>query len=60
VQNTGDDDLVFVELFVTSEFQDTSLNRWPRFLPAQAALAHPHLSREDLERVPTTALALIR
>jgi oxalate decarboxylase len=28
VQNTGDEDKVFLELFVASEFQDISLNKW--------------------------------
>jgi oxalate decarboxylase len=30
VQNTGDEDLVFLELFVAPEFQDISLNKWLR------------------------------
>jgi len=60
VQNTGDEDLLFVELFGASEFQDISPNRWLRSLPAQAAIVHTNLSRDDLERIPAEALALIR
>ncbi len=40
IQNTGDEDLVFLELFVAPEFQEISLNKWLRALPQQAAIAH--------------------
>jgi hypothetical protein len=50
VQNTGDEDMVFLELFVASEFQDISLNKWLRALPRQAAIAHTNLEKEALER----------
>ena len=49
VQNTDDEDLVFLELFVAPEFQDISLNKWLRGLPQQTATAHTNLEREALE-----------
>jgi oxalate decarboxylase len=52
IQNTGDEDLVFLELFVAPEFQEISLNKWLRALPQQAAMAHTHLKRADLEKIP--------
>jgi oxalate decarboxylase len=60
VQNTGDEDLVFLELFVAPEFQDISLNKWLRALPQQAAMAHTNLKKEDLERVPADGNPVIR
>jgi oxalate decarboxylase len=52
IQNISDEDLVFLELFVAPEFQEISLNRWLRALPAQAAIAHTNLKKEDLEKIP--------
>jgi oxalate decarboxylase len=60
VQNTGGEDLVFLELFVAPEFQDISLNKWLRALPQQAAMAHTNLKKEDLERIPADANPVIR
>lgn len=40
IENTGNEGLVFLELFAASEYQDISLNQWLRALPAQVALAH--------------------
>lgn len=59
IQNTGDEDLVFLELFVASEFQEVSLNRWLRALPEQAAMAHTKLKKADLEKIPATAGPLL-
>jgi oxalate decarboxylase len=60
VQNTGDEDLVFLEMFVAPEFQEISLNKWLRALPQQAAIAHTNLRKEDLERIPADGNPVIR
>ena len=60
VQNTGDEDLVFLELFVAPEFQDISLNKWLRALPQQAAMAHTNLKKEDLQRISADGNPVIR
>jgi oxalate decarboxylase len=60
VQNTGDEDLVFLELFVAPEFQDISLNKWLRALPQQAATAHTNLEKEALERIPAHGNPVLR
>jgi oxalate decarboxylase len=60
VQNTGHQDLVFLELFVAPEFQDISLNKWLRALPQQAAIAHTNLKKEDLERIPAHGNPVLR
>lgn len=53
IENTGEEDLVFLELFVAPEFHDISLNRWLRALPEQAVMAHTHLTAEDIRKIPT-------
>ena len=60
VQNTGDEDLVFLEMFVAPEFQEISLNKWLRALPQQAAMAHTNLKKEDLERISADGNPVIR
>jgi len=60
VQNTGDEDLVFLELFVAPQFQDISLNKWLRALPQQAAIAHTNLKREELEKIPANGQPILR
>ena len=52
VQNTGDEDLVFIEMFPTSDFQEIALNQWLRAMPAQVTMAHTNLSAEELEKIP--------
>ena len=59
IQNTGAEDLVFLELFATSEFQQISLNQWLRALPAQVALAHTNLTHAELETIPAKAEELL-
>lgn len=53
IENTGDEDLVFLEMFVASEFQDISLNQWMRALPEQAVIAHTNLSADEIRQIPT-------
>lgn len=60
IENTGDEDLVFLEMFVASEFQEISLNQWMRALPEQALRAHTNLSSEDIQNIPTGHNPLIR
>ena len=52
VENTGTEDLVFLEMFVAPEVQEISLNQWLRALPAQVAMAHTGLSADELGRIP--------
>lgn len=52
IENTGDEDLVFLEMFVASEFQEISLNKWLRALPEQALSAHTNLTFEGIAKIP--------
>ncbi len=55
IENTGNEDLVYLEMFAASEFKDISLNNWLRSLPEQIALAHTRLSAEELHKIPLQA-----
>jgi oxalate decarboxylase len=52
IENTGDEDLIFLEMFAASELQDISLNQWIRKMPTQMATAHLNLSAEELAAIP--------
>jgi len=41
IQNTGDTNLVFLEMFATEEFMDFSLNQWLRRVPSQMLKGAP-------------------
>lgn len=51
IENLGNDDLVFLEMFKSSYFADISLNQWIRRLPPQMVNQHLHLSEPDLSRI---------
>jgi oxalate decarboxylase len=59
VENTGDTDLVFLELFAASEFADFSLNNWLRHLPPEMVTSHLNLDRENIGKIPSEKLAVI-
>jgi oxalate decarboxylase len=59
VENTGNTDLVFLEMFATSEFADFSLNNWIRHLPPEMVAAHLNLDGEAIRKIPAENFAVI-
>lgn len=52
IENTGDTDLVFLEMFKDSSYQDVSLTNWLTHLPPQLVTDHLKISRETLDAFP--------
>ncbi len=52
IENTGKTDLIFVELFKASRYQDVSLTNWLTHLPPQLVRDHLDISQETLARFP--------
>lgn len=52
IENTGGDDLVFLEMFKAPELLDVSLNQWLRRLPKHMVEEHLNLSAEEIDRIP--------
>src|SRR5262249_54549710 len=50
IENTGDEDLVFLEVFKTSRYEDFSLNNWIRHVPPEMATAHLNLKASELQK----------
>jgi oxalate decarboxylase len=54
VENTGNTDLVFLELFKSDHYAEVSLSDWLTHTPAQLVMSHLKISAETLARFPKT------
>jgi oxalate decarboxylase len=52
IENTGDTDLQFLELFRSDVYQDISLGQWISHLPVELVDDHLHLGREAIASIP--------
>jgi oxalate decarboxylase len=59
VQNTGDTDLVFLELFKSDHYAEVSLSEWLSHAPPQLVMEHLNISRETLARFPNSGPAIM-
>jgi oxalate decarboxylase len=59
IENTGNSDVVFLEMFAASEFQDVSLNNWIRHLPPEMVTAHMNLDSDAISKIPSEKLEVI-
>jgi oxalate decarboxylase len=59
VENTGDTDLVVLELFAADEFMDVSLNQWLRRVPSEMLKAHLNIDKETAMKIPAEKLELV-
>jgi oxalate decarboxylase len=53
IENTGDSDCMFLEMFKADQFVDVSLNNWLRRLPPEAVTAHVNLNQEQIAKIPS-------
>jgi oxalate decarboxylase len=60
VENTGDTDLIFLEMFKADRFADLSLSEWVMHLPAELLKDHIGISKGDvLSAVPEKKSAIV-
>jgi oxalate decarboxylase len=52
IENTGDIDLVFLEIISAPRFVDFSLDNWLRHLPPEMVRAHLNLKEHEVRRIP--------
>jgi oxalate decarboxylase len=52
IENTGTEDVVFLEMFKTHRYQDVSLNQWIARMPDKMAAAHLKLPVSTIRRAP--------
>ncbi len=52
IENTGTEDVVFLEMFKTARYQDVSLNQWIARMPKKMAEAHLKLAAATIRSAP--------
>jgi oxalate decarboxylase len=52
IENTGDSDLIFLEMFKSSFYQDLSLSEWLTHTPPELVMAHLNIDRATLDAMP--------
>ncbi|HWF37476.1 MAG TPA: cupin domain-containing protein [Candidatus Acidoferrales bacterium] len=59
IENTGNEDLVFLEMFRSKYYQDVSLNHWLTHLPPELVQAHLNISTATLDAIPRTEEVIV-
>jgi oxalate decarboxylase len=52
IENTGNTDLKFLEMFKASSYQDLALSEWLTHTPPELVLAHMKIDRATLDAIP--------
>jgi oxalate decarboxylase len=52
IENTGTEDLIFLEMFKSSQYQDVSLNQWLTHLPPALVQAHLNIDLATINAIP--------
>jgi len=59
IENTGDTDLVFLEMFKSSSYQDLSLSEWLAHTPPELVMAHLNIDKATLDTIPRDELVIV-
>src|SRR5215471_7520336 len=59
VENTGNTDLKFLEMFKASHFQDLSLSEWLTHTPPELVMQHLNIDKATLEAIPEEAIVVV-
>jgi oxalate decarboxylase len=59
IENTGDTDLKFLEMFKSSYFQDLSISEWLTHTPPNLVTAHLNLDKTTLNAIPQEAVVVM-
>lgn len=59
IENTGDTDLIFLEMFKTPRYQDISLNDWLSHIPPELVMQHLGISAQTLAAIPKNNVAAL-
>ena len=59
IENTGDTDLIFLEMFKSSYYQDLSLSEWLAHTPPELVMAHLRIDRATFDAIPRDEAVII-
>jgi len=52
IENTGNTDLIFLEMFKSSFYQDLSLSQWLSHTPPELVMAHLNIDKATFDALP--------
>src|ERR1700747_2766860 len=52
IENTGNDDLRFLEMFKANRYEDLSLSEWLSHTPPELVMAHLQIDRATYDAIP--------
>src|SRR6202171_5267680 len=59
VENTGDTDLVFLEMFKSDHYADLSLSQWLANTPPELVMAHLRIDKATLDAIPKNGAVMM-
>src|ERR1700726_2915951 len=59
IENTGDTDLIFLEMFKSSLFQELSFSEWLAHTPSELVMAHLHIDKATFDAIPRDELVIV-
>jgi oxalate decarboxylase len=59
IENTGDTDLIFLEMFKSSFYQDLSLSEWLAHTPPELVMAHLRIDKATFDAIPKDELVVV-
>ncbi len=59
IENTGDTDLRFLEMFKSSFYQDLSLSEWLSHAPPELVMAHLNIDKATLDAMPKDKVVIV-
>ena len=59
IENTGDTDLVFLEMFKSSYYQDLSLSEWLAHTPSELVMAHLRIDKATFDAIPRDEAVIV-
>jgi len=59
IENTGDTDLIFLEMFKSSFYQDLSLSEWLAHTPPELVMAHLNIDKATLDAIAKEKLVIV-
>jgi oxalate decarboxylase len=59
IENTGDTDLKFLEMFKASNYQDLSLSEWLTHTPPDLVMQHMNIDRATLDAIPRDEMIIM-
>jgi oxalate decarboxylase len=58
IENTGDTDLTFIEMFKSNRFQEFSFSEWLAHTPAELVMAHLNIDKATYDAIPKNGVVV--